>query len=74
MRAAHSLDARNASAKRKNTRMEQASVMVVIMGAAISAVSSFSRFASMGRRQPSDFAMSTVQMSVRHTTAATSRS
>jgi len=54
--------------------MLAASVTVVSMGVAISAGSSFSFLASIGKRQPSDFAMHTVAMSVSETMAATATS
>ena len=50
--------------------MEAASVIVVIIGDAISAGSTFRLLASIGRRQPSDLAISIVHTSVEQTTAA----
>ena len=58
----------------KYTSTLAASVTVVNIGVAISAGSSLSFFASMGKRQPSDLAMHTVAISVSDTMAATATS
>ena len=62
---------KNLEAKKKYNASEHASTIVVIIGLAINAGSSFTFFASMGSVQPINLARITVQSKLTDTTAAT---